>query len=473
MSVPEARHRELIVMSISFGILIGYVTAVAPSGGFTLILPSLLVILPVLLLKPSSLIWISIPLLMFWYCIPGEVRLLEGTAFSLNTQGLLNLVLLAGAFWFILNSFSRVRNIVRNSSFKIYILFIFYTIFNFLWSNYPDLAIRSLLHLTIPPALSLVCIAYICHVDDEVKKKKRRDALETYFLLFSTFVIVHGLVELVLEFEPIYAGSYKKTFLTGVFGHRGSYGYFLVLVFLVSLRRFFIKRGNQAWVLILLAGCGLLILFNNTRITWISAFVSIMTLAFLEKKYKYMVFGMIVAVVLLISLPNLSTRVGNVYDLKTWYFDSLQAKTLRQRVELWGLTLQNLKGPVLLFIGHGGGFVDHLYSTSPAYLQNVASPHNEYVSMLADYGIMGLALYFGTYLGFLLTFVKKTKLFTSRADTTYYSLGASVIIAFLILASTANIVGHFPIAFFYWFFIALVQSIKHKGSGQLRLSTSS
>jgi O-antigen ligase len=207
------------------------------------------------------------------------------------------------------------------------------------------------------------------------------------------------------------------------------------------------------------------LVFNGSRLAWISVAVSLIFTATFNFKIKSI---FLLVLMLLISIL-LSPKTDKVRARSL--LNPLSRETLSDRVDLKNRALSIFKHH--FFIGAGPGLFKQLYSP-PAGHEDQQSfihshAHNTYLEVAAEMGILGL----GAFLTIIVVFFKNFFVYLRRIsdDLKPIYLGMTGVVfalLFTALGGSIILVG-FQDSLLFWFFLGAVSAIKQgEGNGNFR-----
>lgn len=282
--------------------------------------------------------------------------------------------------------------------------------------------------------------------------------ISRHFILLALFLLSYNIIE---KFEdalkiirvlvmssviPVMYGIYQAITGTGVQEYKSfqvmagvarvnsfynlsnGFAYFLgVIIFLIILCFFHLKRKNEMiYYSLLLAGSLVCLAYTHVRTIWISFFLSISLLSIYDKKIrKYFILITIIALPLTYHL--MMQRFTDVFVRPEYGTSSLEFRT--------GLGRELLSNafPKHFLIGFGSG-LDKEVAT--AYTNYVNMPHNDYLRVLIENGILGLIAYL-LFLGNILFYL--FNLIRNKVNIRENSIFLALLIYYLIASAGQNI----------------------------------
>jgi O-antigen ligase len=187
------------------------------------------------------------------------------------------------------------------------------------------------------------------------------------------------------------------------------------------------------------------------RIAWIALFVS--TAIILAKRSRILLVVLVMAVVVMIvAVPSLRTRIGSVIG-QGRQVTLEQDPSTRFRSQAWGLALDLFRQRPVRGTGMGSYF-----PASARIFPKATSPHNEYLRVLAETGVVGLGLFVWALLSWVWFGARTLR---SLTDPFFKSLALSVLgasVAFIVLCITDNPLVYHSVNMYFWALLALVDA---------------
>jgi O-antigen ligase len=374
-----------------------------------------------------------------------QYRVLANTSFSVNAAGIINVgVVLLTIFYFLILKRGRFR--VNKSLVLPYALYLLWGAFSLAFSADRNSGVRFFVALANPFAVYLL-------LSDVVKTKRQAQRCMWIIILATLIPLAVGLYQATAGGRSYAVLGYSYNRINATFAHPATYGMFLIFTVAPLLALYFETKKLETKVLwtALLLLMMISALLTYIRIAWI-ALLSAVTII-LSRKNRFLLAVVLVAVVVLaLSVPSLRTRIGSVLTQDTKLTMSQDPST-RFRVLAWNLALELFAQRPILGAGMGSYF-----PASAQLFSEATSPHNEYLRVLAETGVVGLALFVWV----LFAIVRfSQKAYRSLTDPFFRSLalgalGASV--AFVVLCVTDNPLVYHSVSIYFWALLALVES---------------
>ncbi len=263
-------------------------------------------------------------------------------------------------------------------------LFALWNLFSFYNSNYFYESIRGLIKVVKYGLLLVITI--------DTFKARRMLKKAIYVLIFWSLVIaLNGIVQHILGFgvmrlRTIDALDYLHR-ISSSFRHANNFGAYLVMIMPIYLSFIFckkIKRRNKICFSLGLTPLIFCIIRTYSRGAWLALFVAMLILALLKSR-KIFVALIVLIVILTLFLPH---------RIKSRASDSLnfQEGTSWERLKLWNGALLMVKEHP--FLGFGvNTYTKNFPDYKPPDYWGVIYPHNSYLHMATEIGLVGLGLF--------------------------------------------------------------------------------
>lgn len=382
--------------------------------------------------------------------VPMDRRFFPESPLSFNLDALLNIAIVFSSLIVLLLNRQKL-NKAKSPGLMLWGAFLVFAFLSLLVSKHPGYGLKTLIRLLAP---FLIALVFIVRTDNE------RD-LRRFLTLFTLVLLIPlgvGLLELLSKFSTLYSGEFRLyAQVASVFNHRAPFGMFLIVVANLSFLCTLGQRVKIGYILLFVISI-VLILFNNTRIVWLSFSASFLVILFLKKKFALMALVLMMLILAIQLLPNLQSRLGSIdlSDISGTYYSSPQFGTLRGRVLVWSSLLNHLSS---LVFGNGIGFVRYMFKRHSDWFFNIPSPHNEYIGTLMDLGLVGLTLFVLFYIVLFRDLARNIRR-TRGLSNNVVVISLSLIVASLIFFATDNLVGYYTINSFYWIFFGLGLSVR-------------
>lgn len=237
--------------------------------------------------------------------------------------------------------------------------------------------------------------------------------------------------------------------IRGTFVHPNPFGFFLVLMVGVFLSEALLHRGRRRFLS--LAGlCSALVLLGGTftRIAWLGAVTVIAVIGALRSRGIVILLPVVLGLVAAL-IPAVTERLS----------DPLGGSFADRYFRLWPGTLKEWMASTtdatpfltgvnrLLGLGPGAG----LFLAQRGY-GRVSPPHNDYLRLLVEYGLIGLVVFIGL-LTVLIVFSYMSWMQSRKANeraATISLVFLSLTLAFSIMSLTDNVFGYTANQVYFW-----------------------
>jgi len=344
----------------------------------------------------------SLPgIVLIIFLVPGSINLsvLTGLRGMKNTFGIdLNGIRLA-LFCFIAVALLIITGRL-SKAFKIYLIFLLFCFGSLFYSSDLLEGIRFFSKLLVPLLIYLLARSV-----SFLNFKKLNQTIIYVVLLHIPFVFL-------TLFGWFKEASGKGDILraSGLSGGRVIFGTFMVFVLILFYFRSFILQkepGRKSYVMILLAV--LSIILSGARIAWVGLIISFIVLGIFKKFKNLVLIGIIALLLIAFFRPLLQQRIGLETVDGGLAFKGAGAGTVRHRILIWEWLFRE-KIPNDIFWGHGLGSSKKILSELPkAGIPALDYPHNEYIRLLLETGIIGVFLFLYSYFYIIFNFLKKFK----------------------------------------------------------------
>lgn len=237
--------------------------------------------------------------------------------------------------------------------------------------------------------------------------------------------------------------------IVSFFENPNVYGEYLIIMILVNLGVVLHAKSFKAklFYLVILAMNVLCIFLTYSRGCWIGVAVALMLFLFIKKREWFVaaiLFGFVALFFLPESIMNRILSIGNLADTSTSY-----------RMYIWEGTVHMLKDFWITGVGVGSDAFNHIY---PYYSYGAIAaphPHNLYLLILAETGLIGMVAFVG------LTIMLVKKLFVTASGSkdafcsTFSAILLSALIGFLIQGVFDNVWYNYRVFLFYFIIVGV------------------
>jgi putative inorganic carbon (HCO3(-)) transporter len=274
-------------------------------------------------------------------------------------------------------------------------------------------------------------------VVNNIKEETEVENLLTILILASTLVGIYAVWQ-------HYAGMdlYRHKMLEprgqvfislGLFDHHLTFGGYYMLVFLLaSAFLLYRKRSGLFRILDFAAPAilGLSLLFSYARSAWLGALAGMVALGLLKGgRFVYlMILGVLVVCVLVLVIePTSLDRIKEI--------DLSRDRPESTRVRLWQTSINMIKAKPVWGIGLGNfGQMFDRYKVEGIY-DTTCHPHNDFLNVAVNSGLLGLAAYLSIWAVFLYSGVKLVLKDKKKGSGQWMQMGGIVAMVALLFAS--------------------------------------
>jgi O-antigen ligase len=269
---------------------------------------------------------------------------------------------------------------------------------------------------------------------NNVKEEKGVEKLLTILIAVSTVVGLYAIWQHYSGMDLYRNESLEPrggVFISlGFFSHHLTFGGYLMLVFLPASALFLLARGSGLRRIIDFCApmvLGFSLVFSYARSAWLGAVMGILAFGALKgRKFVLLMMVGICVLALLIYViePTSWERVKEINLAKD--------KPESTRIRLWQTSIAMIKDSPVWGVGLGGwGVLFDKYKVEGAYAAT-CHPHNDYLNVAVNTGLLGLLAYLSIWAVFLYSTVRSVlKNTSSRLARSVQMGGIVAIVAFL------------------------------------------
>ncbi|MFC2141477.1 O-antigen ligase family protein [Acidobacteriota bacterium] len=190
----------------------------------------------------------------------------------------------------------------------------------------------------------------------------------------------------------------------GLSGGRVILGTFMVFAFVLFSYRRSLSRDGHGWIYLAFSVMAVFaIILSGARIAWVALAIAALLLGLLKNIKVLALIGMILLILIILFQPLLEHRLGlEIKDGKIG-MKGAGGGTAEHRFTTWKVLWERDISPNLL-LGNGLGSSKKLLSFT-----NMDYPHNEYIRILLELGVVGFALFCFAFLYLSVFLLRKTK----------------------------------------------------------------
>jgi putative inorganic carbon (hco3(-)) transporter len=392
-----------------------------------------------------------------------EERFTVNSLVSFNLSGLINILLiLIGIVYFLIN----YKNPFKDRLSAIFIIFIIFCSLTLIYSDYLYGGIRYLARIICPFIFYLIIL-------NEVKIEEDTTDLINCILFSAILPISIGIYQLMSGQGNTFTERLVRIY--GSFEHPNAYSYFLVFLFCISYTILLTSKTRWKIYLLFLLNIIIMLLIVQTycRISWVAFMVVFFLLSYRYRKRKLIIILIIIAIILCFVLSySVFERLTSTFNEittggKIAGADSGTGNSMVWRINAWIYLLKQIpKSPI---IGYGLGAV---ISAMNEFYGIYIHPHNAYIGILYDTGIIGFSLFIMIII--ILLIQAKTLISNIKEENNlfnYISIYLASLISFFIIATTDNIFENPSVSIYFWVFFAVGSSIYNSFRKNKKLKT--
>jgi hypothetical protein len=244
--------------------------------------------------------------------------------------------------------------------------------------------------------------------------------------------------------------------VAATFFEPNAFGIYLVMLLAVFVVQAFTQSGARRFVALgIVAFVVVLLIQTFSRVSWVGALVVLLTLGFLRLKSLLVLLPMLAAAVYTVS-PEVAVRLQ----------DPLGG-TFAHRTEIW----RGIYAEWIALTDSGGGvvsvFLDRLSGLGPGSKYELAflalgrayAPHNDYLALLVDYGVLGVLLYICLLSVLALTAYRAWRMAADRYAEAVPLSFLSLTIAYAVMGLTDHVFGMTVNQVYFWTLAGLTAGV--------------
>lgn len=262
------------------------------------------------------------------------------------------------------------------------------------------------------------------------------------------------------ELEP-FGGGYIAV---GVFSHHLTYGGIALIVLITALVRTALHPGFRKsviwYILTLLCGIGLFVSYSRSAIVGLFCGMGILIFTVNRKlRLKLVVGGLICLALILVLVPGLTDRFMNTF--------STGEHNEGPRIRLWLTSLEIIKHHPVLGVGQGNFKLGFEKYHLPGFYHNSAHPHNDFLSVAVDGGVLALACFLAIWIFFFYKMSRLVKPGLGVDPEAWLPVAAmTAVVAILAAGMFQNYQSDAEVANILWFTIGLAFSKRNDNDKQ-------
>lgn len=250
--------------------------------------------------------------------------------------------------------------------------------------------------------------------------------------------------------------------ITGTFAVQGNFAVFLVFMLGVFLCYGLAHSGlRRAWALGIVGASVVLLVATYARTAWVGVMIFLLVIGVLKKRV-FLVLAPLVAVIAVIALPSVSSRLEGSFSSSEGSF--------ADRLGIWRTTgpawleyTSDSAGPVSTavnrLIGTGPGSSQFLVSSAYGM---VNAEHNDFLTALFEYGIIGLTAYLALYLAIWSSAYRTWRRCTDEETASLPLAFLALIPSFMVMSLTDVVFGQTQNQIYFWTLAGLTVAISRR-----------
>lgn len=341
-------------------------------------------------------------IILFVFLVPGSIDL--STVFGLKmmkTQIGIDLDGIRLILFCFVSGVFLIRKGTLSKEFTFYYIFLLYSFISILYTSDLLEGMRFGAKLIVPPLIYMVAKSISLPDFERINKA-------FIFVIFLHFL--SSLPVLLQWFKPAtYPGDIPRA--SGLTGARVIFGTFMLFIFILFYyRNLILRKGNikRGYLPILISSFS--IILSGARIAWIGMALAMVWLGLFKKMRSILIILVLTITLVALFQPLLWQRLGLQFKgEKLLLQEHGGGGTVRHRIIVWEWLFKE-KIPRRVFAGYGLGSTRSILSSSPEPKVSLMDyPHNEYIRILLEEGVIGLSLFCFSYLYLALRFIKRYK----------------------------------------------------------------
>jgi putative inorganic carbon (hco3(-)) transporter len=263
-----------------------------------------------------------------------------------------------------------------------------------------------------------------------------------------------AVVPMVVGAQQFASGTYLKESsglgrITGTFLHPNAYGFYLVLLLTMGAAVF---RHLDGAVRILVAGVMVVgtveLLLTYSRGSWISVVVGVLVVGALQSRKLLLLVPAGLALVV-VAAPSVLTRLSDLSQEDT--INGTPGNSLLWRVSHWGVVLAGARGHEFLGIGP---------SSSDFLGDEVLPPHNDFVRMYVETGVLGTTVYLAVIVAAVVMAARALRATPERGLGRGLAVGMiGCMAAFVVGSVGGNLISEVVVLLYLFAFLGLTSSL--------------
>jgi putative inorganic carbon (hco3(-)) transporter len=310
-------------------------------------------------------------------------------------------------------------------------------------SVFAEDSVRSLLQVARLAAAVAVFLA--------VEQFAVRDEHRRRILLAS---YASAIVPMLVGLQQLASGSYLKVSdglgrVTGTFVHPNTFGFYLVLLLTMAVA---VYRHLHGWARFLVGAVlvvgSVVLLLTYSRGSWIALVVGVLVVGVLQARKLLLLVPAGLALVPVLA-PSVLTRLADLTQEET--VNGTPGNSFLWRVDHWRIVLRGARGHELLGLG----------PSSSDYLgAEVLPPHNDFVRMYVETGVLGTTVYLAVIVAAVVMAARALRATPERGLGRGLAVGMiGCMAAFVVGSVGGNLISEVVVLLYLFAFLGLTSSL--------------
>jgi putative inorganic carbon (HCO3(-)) transporter len=290
-------------------------------------------------------------------------------------------------------------------------------------------------------ARTVGAVALLLIVEQLIRGREQLSRVLTACFFAAVVPLAVGLVQLVTTRGTVQRLGLSR--IVGTFSHPNSYGFFLALLIIMGTALFrHVNAQTRVAITLLTALSAVELVFTYSRGSWLVLVAGLLVVGLTQTRKLLVILPVGLGVALLV--PSVTARLTNLTAGPQ--ISGQPGNSLAWRFAHWNSLLESVNGHILL--GIGPGQADRLVAGNLA-------PHNDFVRMFVETGVLGLLCYVALIVALLSVAVRGLRVLTGleRGLAVGY---AGCAVAFVLDSIGANLITQFVLLIYVFTFAAAV-----------------
>jgi putative inorganic carbon (HCO3(-)) transporter len=237
--------------------------------------------------------------------------------------------------------------------------------------------------------------------------------------------------------------------ITGTFLHPNAFGFYLVLLLVMGAAVFrYLEGGARLLVGAVLVLGTVELVWSYSRGSWISVIAGLVVVGVLQAR-KLLLLLPAGLVVIVLAAPSVVTRLSDLSQAET--INGTPGNSFLWRISHWSEVLAGARGHE--FLGLGPSSSDYLGD-------EVLPPHNDFVRMYVETGVLGTVVYIAFIAAALVMALQKLRGVTEPVLARGVAVGVIACTTAFVLGSIGgNLISETVVLLYFFAFLALASSL--------------